>query len=94
MVILAHGGGGGSMADMLLGIAPVLIGTVLIGLFVILLGFEMSRNNGYRDNTPSPGRQMFDGDYDWSNLMLKNEVDTAFDPVQRAAMMERGPMRQ
>jgi hypothetical protein len=87
--ILAHGGA----ADGLLGVGPAVLGAVLIGYFVMLLSSDrvaekkMKRRN--IPDEPSPARQIFDGKYDWSRLMLADDIESSFDPVDRAAMAER-----
>lgn len=62
--ILAHGGGGGTV-DLLIGIAPVLLGVVLLGAFVLLLQFDRANHAraGYRDHTPTSARLLFSGTY-------------------------------
>ena len=64
--IVAHGGATSSL-DMVVGLAPVLLGIVLLGAFALLLAADRSRRpkekEGYRDPTPTSGRLFFSGAY-------------------------------
>ena len=64
--ILAHGGPASGL-DMVVGLAPVLLGIVLFGAFALLLAADRSRRpkdkEGYRDITPTSGRLFFSGAY-------------------------------
>lgn len=88
-LILAHSGA----TDGLLGVGPAVLGAVLIGYFVMLLSSDRVADRKMRQRNlpeePSPARQIFDGKYDWSRLMLADDIESSFDPVDRAAMAER-----
>jgi hypothetical protein len=74
-VILAHGGMSGT-ADLFIGIAPVLIGCLLLGYFILLLAGSKtsSAQSGERDHRPTPGRLMFSGAYYQLEEMLCHET--------------------
>jgi hypothetical protein len=80
-IVLAHGAGG--PVETLVGIAPVVLGLLMLSGLVLLLSADRRReydlHEGVRDETPSPGRQMFDGEYDWSHLLLVADVESAFE---------------
>jgi hypothetical protein len=90
LIILAHSGGGmddGSLSG-LVGLGPVILGAVLIGYFVLLLGGERRPRRRQQDDSPSPARQMFDGEYAWSSMMLGADIDAHFSTIEEGSSME------
>jgi hypothetical protein len=96
LITLAHGDGGmdGSLSG-LVGLGPVILGAVLIGYFVLLLGGERRPRRRQQDDSPSPARQMFDGTYEWSAMMLGADIDAHFSTIEKGRSMEpAAPERQ
>lgn len=75
-----HGGGMGSM-DMLIGLGPVILGGLLIGIFVLMLSIDMSGtakrryHSGYRDERPTGARLLFSGKYYELEELLKRDAE-------------------
>jgi len=77
-VISAHGGAM-STADMLVGLGPVILGGVLIGVFILLLSTDRSpaAKSGWRDETPTSARLLFSGTYYELEELLGHEYDAS-----------------
>jgi len=87
-IISAHGGAM-STADMLVGLGPVILGAVLIGIFILLLSTDRSpaARAGWRDETPTSARLLFSGTYYQLEELLKydNEEPSATSPETSGA---------
>jgi hypothetical protein len=90
LIILAHGDSGGMDGSMsgLVGLGPVILGAVLIGYFILLLGGDRRPRRRQQDDSPSPARQMFDGKYEWSAMMLGADIDAHFSSIEKSELME------
>lgn len=79
-ILPMHGGGTGSM-DMLIGLGPVILGGLLIGIFVLMLSIDMSGTSkrryqsGYRDERPTGARLLFSGKYFELEELLKRDSE-------------------
>lgn len=75
-----HGGGTGSM-DMLIGLGPVILGALLIGIFVLMLSIDMSGtskqryHSGYRDERPTGARLLFSGKYFELEELIRRDAE-------------------
>jgi hypothetical protein len=92
--ILAHGGATSSL-DMVVGLAPVLLGIVLLGAFALLLAADRSRRpkakEGYRDLTPTSGRLFFSGAYYEMEELFGQELKVRRNVPDRTSSAEPVP---
>lgn len=77
--ILPLHAGAMSAMDMLVGLGPVLLGGLLIGIFILMLSVDLSRgskyHSGYRDERPTGARLLFSGKYYELEELLQHNYD-------------------